>query len=126
MMAVKLAKHYYSADDEISEIELLTDNPPFELSKRHLPVYRINFDAFASPSLYINANSGKVVTKRHEFWRLFDWVFRFHIADYQDGEPDNLLLFWLSILGLFAAMTGLILTYYRVLKNKRKRSNAIY
>jgi len=57
---------------------------------------------------------------------LFDWVFRFHIADYQDGEPDNLLLFWLSILGLFAAMTGLILTYYRVLKNKRKRSNAIY
>lgn len=126
VMAVKLAKHYYSADDDISEIELLTDKAPFELSKRHLPAYRINFEAFASPSLYINAYSGKVVTKRHEFWRLFDWMFRFHIADYQDGEPDNLLLFLLSILGLFAALTGLVLTYYRVIKNKRKRSNAIY
>jgi len=126
VMAVKLAKHYYSADDDISEIELLTDNPPLEVSKRHLPAYRINFDAFARPSLYINAYSGIVVTKRHEFWRLFDWMFRFHIADYQDGEPDNLLLFWLSILGLFGAITGLVLTYYRVIKNKRKRSNAIY
>jgi len=126
VMAVKLAKHYYSADDDISEIELLTNNPPFELSKRHLPAYRVNFEAFGSPSLYINAHSGKVVTKRHEFWRLFDWMFRFHIADYQDGEPDNLLLFWLSIVSLFAVITGLVLTYYRVFKNKRKRANATY
>lgn len=126
VMAAKIARHYYSADDVISEIELLTDHAPFELSKRHLPAYRINFEAFASPSLYINAYSGKVVTKRHEFWRLFDWMFRFHIADYQDGEPDNLLLLWFSILGLFAALTGFVLTYYRVIKNKRNRSNAIY
>jgi len=126
VMAVKLAKHHYSADDDISEIELLTDNPPFELSQRHLPAYRVNFEAFGSPSLYINAHSGKVVTKRHEFWRLFDWMFRFHIADYQNGEPDNLLLFWCSLLGILAAITGLVLTYYRVIKNKKKRANATY
>jgi len=126
LMAIELAKYNYSSDDAISKVDLITQNPPSELSKRYLPAYRINFDAFGSPSLYISAHSGVVVTKRHEFWRLFDWMFRFHIADYEDGEPENQLLFWLSMLGILAAISGLVLTYFRVITKKRKLSNGVY
>ncbi|SFC38548.1 PepSY domain-containing protein [Pseudoalteromonas denitrificans] len=118
LMAVKLAKHHYSSDDDILEVALISQNPPFELSKRHLPAYRINFDALGSPSLYISASSGKLVTKRHEFWRLFDWMFRFHVADYEDGEPENLLLFWFAVFGILACLSGLVLTYFRVIKKQ--------
>jgi len=118
VMAIKLAKHHYSSNDVITQVELITQNPPSELSKRHLPAYRINFDALGSPSLYISAHSGELVTKRHGFWRLFDWMFRFHVADYEDGAPENKLLFWFSMLGILAAVSGLILTYFRVIKKQ--------
>ncbi|WP_044836180.1 PepSY domain-containing protein [Thalassomonas actiniarum] len=112
------ARYYYSGSGNISEVELISDNPPSELSKRHLPVYRVNFDDFASPSLYISQLSGKVVTKRHEFWRGFDVMFILHVMDYQDGDPDNKLLLVSSLLGLLAALTGLVLVYFKVFRKK--------
>ncbi|MFQ3198985.1 MAG: Cu(I)/Ag(I) efflux system membrane protein CusA/SilA [Paraglaciecola sp.] len=115
------AKHYYSGDGMIQEVELLIDNPPFELSPRHLPAWRVNFDNFGSPSIYISADSGKLVGKRHEFWRLFDWMFRFHIMDYGEAEEiDNILLFCITLIALFGCIFGLILTYFRVFKKESK------
>lgn len=128
-LASAIAKHAYSGNDDIVSTELITENPPFELSARHLPVWQINFDHFSSPSLYVSANTGEVVTKRHSFWRLFDWMFRFHIMEY-GGESDvsNWLLFIISTLALIAALSGLVLTYSRVVRpfifpqKKRKSS----
>jgi uncharacterized iron-regulated membrane protein len=122
--AIALAQYYYLGNEPITEVSLLTDNPPFELSTRHLPAWRINFDHFSAPSLYISADSGLLVGKRHAFWRLFDWVFRFHVMDYGDAEEiDNQLLFWIALFSTLATVSGLILLYFRVLrrtKNKRK------
>jgi uncharacterized iron-regulated membrane protein len=122
--AIALAQYYYLGNEPITDVSLLTDNPPFELSARHLPAWRINFDHFSTPSIYISADSGLVVAKRHAFWRLFDWMFRFHVMDYGDAEEiDNQLLFWIALISTLAAVSGLTLTYFRVLrrtKNKRK------
>jgi hypothetical protein len=123
--AIKVAKHYYTGDGEVQEVELITENPPFELSRRRLPAWRVNFDNFGSPSLYISAQSGQLVTKRHEFWRLFDWMFRFHIMDYgEDEDAGNLLLFWIVLFGILACLTGLILTYFRVFKPGKPQINS--
>lgn len=116
-LAIKVSQHHYSADHAVHSVTLITENPPFELSPRALPAWRVNFDAFGSPSIYISAQNGKLVGKRHEFWRTFDFLFRLHIMDYGDGENiDNLLLFCVAILALAACLAGLVLTYFRVLK----------
>lgn len=125
--AIVVAEHFYADDGEIINAELITENPPFELSSRHLPAWRVNFDNFAAPALYISASTGKVVTKRHEFWRLFDWMFRFHVMDYDDGgNVSNWFLFIIALLAQFAALSGLVLTYFKVIKpafnNNKKRS----
>ncbi|WDE08112.1 PepSY domain-containing protein [Thalassomonas viridans] len=112
------ARYYYSGSGAIAGVELIRDNPPSELSKRHLPVYRVNFDDFASPSLYISVSSGELVTKRHEFWRGFDLMFNLHVMDYQDGSSANKLLLVSSLLGLLAALTGLVLVCFKVLRRK--------
>jgi uncharacterized iron-regulated membrane protein len=115
--ALALAKHAYSGGGEVISAELITADPPFELSARHLPAWRINFDDFGSPALYISANSGKIVTKRHEFWRLFDWMFRLHVMDYDDGaNVSNWLLFIFALLAIFATCSGLVLSYYKAIK----------
>jgi hypothetical protein len=115
------ARHYYSGAGQISETELLVDNPPFELSPRALPAWRINFDDFGSPSIYVSAQTGQLVGKRHEFWRLFDWMFRFHIMDYGEAEEiDNMLLFWITLVAILACIFGLILVYFSVFKRNKK------
>jgi hypothetical protein len=114
-LAITIAKELYNDKSiTIAKVELLTDNSPGELSGRHLPVWRIDFDDFASPSFYISANSGELVTKRHTYWRLFDWMFVFHVMDYIDGEADNKLLLLFTVLAFIASIFGLVLTYYRL------------
>jgi len=123
-MAQVAAKHYYGGDGQIQEVELLLENPPFELNARALPAWRVNFDNFGSPSIYVSAQSGLLVGKRHEFWRLFDWMFRFHIMDYGDAEEiDNMLLFCIALFAIVACILGLMLTYFRVFKANDETSH---
>lgn len=120
--AVEVAQYYYSGKGKVAKVELISEAPPFELSHRHLPAWRIDFNDFAAPSFYISSHSGLLVTKRHQFWRLFDWMFRFHIMDYGDDEDSsNHLLFYFAIFGIFASITGLVLMYFKVVKVQRKR-----
>jgi Cu(I)/Ag(I) efflux system membrane protein CusA/SilA len=125
-IAIKAAKYLYTGSGNVASVEKITDNPPFELSRRMhnaLPAWRVNFNDFGSPSLYISATNGKLLAKRHEFWRIFDWMFRFHIMDYNESEIDNVLLFCITLIGVFAAVSGLLLTYLRIFKSNKNQSN---
>lgn len=100
---------------DIVDISLFEVNPPSEISPRHLPFWRVEFDTADSATLYISAQSGEIVTKRHTFWRLFDWMWRFHIMDYDDGEnvKNGLLTAFLS-LSLVTTIAGLVLLVRRL------------
>jgi len=114
-LATAIAKDkYQNKEAAIVKVQLLTEDAPRELSPRHLPVWRVDFDEFSSPSFYISANSGQLVTKRHSYWRIFDWMFAFHVMDYIDEEADNKLLLLFSFIAFIASVFGLVLTYYRL------------
>ncbi|MFS1437124.1 peptidase [Shewanella sp. 10N.286.48.A6] len=99
---------------QLSSISLIEHNAPTELSARHLPVWRAEFDDIGMTTLYISAKSGDVVTRRHEYWRLFDLFWKWHIMDYNDGEAiDNQLLFYTSISAFIAVFSGLVLVWQR-------------
>jgi len=121
-LAIKVAQQNY-ADKEakITNVQLITENPPRELSARHLPAWRVDFDDFASPTFYIGANSAQLVTKRHSFWRIFDWMFAFHVMDYIDEAADNKLLLIVSALAFIASFFGLVLTYFRLAPKQNKQ-----
>jgi len=123
VLAVTAARHYYSGDGDVADVELITDNPPFELSARRLPAWRVNFDDLGRPSLYISARSGKLVTKRHEFWRTFDLMFSLHVMDYEEEDASNWLLFWVVLFSLMAALLGVVLTYFRIFKANAQDEN---
>ena len=115
--AVKIAKKLYKDTNvKVKQVSLITADPPFELSARHLPVWRVDFDDFASPSFYISEQTGELVTKRHTYWRIFDWMFSFHVMDYVEEDASNKLLLATIILALIASIFGMVLTYFRVVK----------
>lgn len=116
-LAVSIAKHHYKNKvAKVKQVKLLVESAPRELSIRRLPAWRIDFDDFASPTFYISVNSGELVTKRHSFWRFFDWMFAFHVMDYVDEASDNKLLLVFTLLAILASIFGLILTYFRTIK----------
>lgn len=118
-----IATHAYTGDGTITNTQLISRTPPFSVSPRHLPVWQVDFDHFSAPTLFIAANNGKVVVKRHQFWYLFDWMFRFHIMDYGDEQdPNNWLLFFIAIFALIATLSGLVLTYFKVIKAKLRKN----
>lgn len=118
--AIQAAIFYYSGKGDVSNASLITDNPPFELNPDVLPVWRINFVDLGAPTIYVSAQNGAMVGKRHDFWRLFDWMFRFHVMDYETGEDlNNSLLFWFTLFGILSCLSGLVLAYFRIFRSQQ-------
>lgn len=118
-----LPSNLVKANPSFKNIIYIDKELPFELSSRHLPVWRLDLSGLESASLYVGVNNGLIVTKRHNSWRLFDWMFRFHVMDYNTGDVSNNLLLIFTILSLLASLTGLFLLYFKLLQpilNKRK------
>lgn len=109
--ALAIARSLYTGSGDVSRAQLVT-KANSEISPRILPAWQINFDDFAAPRLYISAQTAELTTKRHSFWVLFDWMFRFHVMDYTEEEDaSNKLLLVVSIIALIASLAGVVLTY---------------
>ncbi|ARD24013.1 hypothetical protein SJ2017_3775 [Shewanella japonica] len=117
--ATKIAQSFQhnnaiSPSASIVAAKLLVEQAPAELASRHLPVWQVVFDDMAKTTLYISAQTGDVVTKRHEYWRWFDLFWKWHIMDYDEGEAiDNALLFYSAIGSFIAVFAGCVLLWQR-------------
>lgn len=120
-----LAEHYYTGSLPAVSAELITDNPPTELQSRALPLWRVNFDDRYGTSFYINPNTGALVTRRHNYWRAFDFFWMLHIMDYEErADIHNPLLLVISIVSLTGVLAGLILLFYSFARREKAASTA--
>ncbi len=114
------ARKIYSGTVGVSSTKLIIDNAPSEVQSKPLPLWQVNFDDFLSPTLYISAVTGELVSKRHDLWRYFDVVWMLHIMDYQARtDVNNWLLRGFSFLVTLAALTGLWLLFFSFKKKER-------
>jgi uncharacterized iron-regulated membrane protein len=119
--ATTIAKHYYAGDSDIAAMALITSNPPGEVRFLTDPVWRIDFDDVWGSSFYIDAASGKFVTRRHTLWRVFDFLWMLHIMDYETrGDINTVLLKIAAGLGLLVFAPGAWLLYFRLGFGRRK------
>lgn len=112
----KLVTAQGNIDDEtkIQSIRLLINDAPAELSSRYLPAWQITYDNFSADTLYLSSITGQVITKRHNYWRFFDFVWMLHIMDYENrADITNWLLFIFSLTGTFSCLSGLYLVGHR-------------
>lgn len=121
--AIELANYHYSREADVASAVLIERDPPGELGSRPLPAWQINYDDFGNTSFYISAHTGALMTKRHDFWRLFDVMWMLHIMDYETRDDvHNLLLTLSALLGLLAALSGIGLTYYRFKRQPKRHA----
>ncbi|HXW10411.1 MAG TPA: PepSY domain-containing protein [Steroidobacteraceae bacterium] len=86
-----LAQAYYAGRGSIAGAQLLTNaaDLPGEIRGRRPPVWQIDFDDWTATSLYVDPVTGRLVTRRHRFWRWFDFLWSLHIMDYVEREDVN-------------------------------------
>ncbi|WP_193161762.1 PepSY domain-containing protein [Microbulbifer hainanensis] len=120
--AIALAEYHYSGDFPANSAELITQNPPSEIQFRPLPLWRVNFDDRYGTSLYIDPNTGALATRRHDYWRAFDFFWMLHIMDYKERDNiHNPLLLAAALFSLVSVLAGLVLLFYSF--GKRRAAN---
>jgi len=118
--AKHIAVSAYTGNGTVSSALLFEQDAPSELNPKWLPVWQINFADIKQSSLYVSADTGEIVTKRHVYWRLFDVMWMLHIMDYdtRDNIHNNLLTLMAS-LSLLTALFGTMLLWFRLSHNKK-------
>ena len=108
-----LARSYYAGKGTLHSVALLKGTPPLEIQTRALPLWRVDFDDWLETSLYIHPDTGTLVTRRHRFWRWFDFFWMLHIMDYEQRiDMNNLLLRVTTIVSLIGVGSGIWLLYF--------------
>ena len=88
-------------------------NAPSEIQGRKLPLWRIDFEDPGRTSFYVSPDDGALVTRRHDYWRIFDFVWMLHIMDYKDrADVNNTLLRAFAGLGLILSIAGIWLLWF--------------
>ncbi len=111
--AEKIALNMFSGISSVSKVTLLQEVPDY-VPARYAPVYEVAFNTWDNLHFYIHATTGEIVTKRHSMWHIFDWMWRLHIMDYDDGENiHNLFLQIVATLSILSIIFGGILLWSR-------------
>jgi len=119
--ARQIASYHFAGDAQVINTSLISSKPPMEIQTRRLPLWRIDFNDRLATSFYIDPYSGSLATRRHQYWRIFDFMWMLHIMDYEErSDSHNRLLVFAQITGLAFAISGAWLLFYSF--NGRRQS----
>jgi uncharacterized iron-regulated membrane protein len=121
--ATGIAQYHFSGNAPVGHAVLITSDPPMEIQTRSLPLWRIDFKDRYATSFYVDPYSGALVTRRFQYWRIFDFMWMLHIMDYRErADAHSLLLITAQLTGLTFAMTGLWLLFYSFSGRRKKKA----
>jgi uncharacterized iron-regulated membrane protein len=116
----ELAQQYYAGSGQLVSITLIERDAPLEIQTRPLPLWRADFDDWLQTSLYVHPDTGVLATRRHRFWRWFDFVWMFHIMDYDTRtDMNNGLLRTATIAAVVTVLSGCWLLYFSFRRRSR-------
>ena len=117
-----IARATYTGSEKIASTRLISEVPG-EIRGRKPPLWRVEFDHWNKSTLYFSAATGELVTRRHELWRIFDFMWMLHIMDYDERDNVNNLLLRIFCVGSVAlTLTGAWLLLFSFPRRKRKAS----
>lgn len=120
--AKDIARFHFNGSAPVTGAKLITSDPPQEILTRRLPLWRIDFDDRYATSFYIDPYTGALVTRRHRYWRIFDFMWMLHIMDYEErADAHNPLLITAQVTGLAFALSGGWLLFYSFSGRRKRR-----
>jgi hypothetical protein len=116
----RAAKYWFTGPEKLVRLSLITEIPG-EIRGRKPPLWRAEFGGWNKPTLYLSPATGELVSRRHELWRLFDFVWMLHIMDYETRDNvNNWLLRGFTALALATVLSGASLLWFAFPRRRRK------
>jgi len=110
------ASEIYAGDANVESIDLL-ESYPGEIGGKKLPVWRVSYDDWLNSTLYFHYQTGQLLKKRTDLWRVFDVFWILHILDYLGSKGIVGYIFRVFSIGvLLMSLFGLGLLYFRLRK----------
>lgn len=111
-LAQVIAEADYRPDASVEYVsELTSHNIDY---KGQLPVWRVDFSDTDETSLYVSQTEGRVVARRSNTWRLFDFFWMLHIMDYDTRDNiNNPLVISTSLFAVLFTISGITLIFFR-------------
>lgn len=76
-------------------------------------MWAVHYADAGETTLYFSPYSGELLARRHSLWRWFDFLWMFHIMDYEArSDVNNTLLRVASAVGLLFVLSGAWLLFY--------------
>ncbi|MEC8324517.1 MAG: hypothetical protein VX100_00105 [Pseudomonadota bacterium] len=119
---IRQAKAHYLADSQtIDTTASLLKEGPREVGYKS-NIWRVDFADNVNTTLYIQADSGQVITVRSTTWRIFDFFWMLHIMDYDEREDfNNPLLISFAAVAVLFCISGMMLLFQNMpFRRKRK------
>jgi len=108
------ADQIYAGVASINDIKLLPASP-VEIGGSKQPVWKVSYDDWLDSTLYFHPQTGQLVKKRTDLWRIFDFFWILHIMEFAGSSGFEGFLFrFFSITSLLMALFGSGLLYYRL------------
>lgn len=116
----KAAEHWFTGPEQLVHLTLI-GRIPGEIRGRQAPLWRADFDGWNKPTLYISPSTGELVSRRHELWRIFDFLWMLHIMDYETRDNvNNWLARGFTWLAFSTVLSGAWLLWFAFPRRRRK------
>lgn len=126
-LARQVAQASYPGRGAVKDVELLRERT-LAIREHSPPAWRVDFADDQNSSFYVSQESGKLLERRNDTWRIWDFVWMLHNMDYLNRTSFNHPLIvvvgfgavWLAITGLYLLFKTSWRPELRLLKRLRR------
>jgi uncharacterized iron-regulated membrane protein len=86
--ASRLARASYIGAGSVKTVELVTE-PTLAIREHDAPAWRVDFADESNSSFYISQTTGRLLERRNDTWRIWDFVWMLHNMDYVNRTSFN-------------------------------------
>ncbi|MHB8911359.1 MAG: PepSY domain-containing protein [Lysobacter sp.] len=115
-MARSIAAADYAGEARAGQPERMK-TATLEVRGHEGPIWRVPFGDEDNTTLYVSGQDGRILERRNDTWRVFDFVWMLHIMDYTGRQDfNNPLVIMAASGGLWIALSGfwLLVTSFRL------------
>lgn len=110
-LARRIAVAAYVGEARVAGVSALQELT-LEVREHALPIWRVDFEDEANSSFYISAETGRLLERRNDSWRIWDFAWMLHNMDYANRTSFNHPLIITVAFGiLWLAVTGIFLLF---------------
>lgn len=111
-MAEAIARADYAGDGALLGMDWV-EAAVSEVRGREPPLWRARFGDSLNTAVYVSPDTGAVVARRNDLWRVFDFMWMLHIMDYEEREDFNHpLLVTTASTALLFVLSGLVMLFF--------------